>query len=33
MILSISNERLRFKVDVSNGVYESNVSTPFKKFK
>jgi hypothetical protein len=30
MILSISNERLRFKVDVSNGVYEVNIATSFK---
>jgi hypothetical protein len=30
LILFISNERLRFKVNPSNGVYEVNVDTSFK---
>jgi hypothetical protein len=30
LILSISNEKLRFKVDASNGVYEINVGMSFK---
>jgi hypothetical protein len=30
MILSISNEMLRFKIGTSNGVYEVNVGMSFK---
>jgi hypothetical protein len=30
LILSISNERSRFKVDESNGVYKVNIDTSFK---
>jgi hypothetical protein len=32
-ILSISNKKLGFKIDASNGVYEVNVGTYFKIFK
>jgi hypothetical protein len=33
LILSISNERLGFKVDASNNIYEINVGTSFKNLK
>jgi hypothetical protein len=33
LILSISNKRIRFKVDASNNVYKVNIDTSFKNLK